>query len=129
MKKTMVALALAALAGVPAVAMQQPAQTKQAGPAMPRTVAGRLTLFEMANYAGDNMEIDQPRTTVHTDWPIRSITVHPGDRWQICARPRFQAPCIVLNRSLSDASVVGIEGQIGSARQAPEMPAAAPAGN
>ena len=91
----------------------------------PRTVAGRLTLYEMKNYSGDTWEIDHPAGTVHTDWPIRSITIHPGDRWEICARPRFR-DCITLDRSLPDASVVGIEGQIGSARQA-VAPAAAPA--
>jgi hypothetical protein len=116
MKKTMVALALAGLAAMPALAAIEQGQTKQV--AMPRTVAGRMTLFEMVNYSGDTVEIDQPRTTVHTDWNIRSLTIHPGDRWEICARPRFR-DCIILDRSVPDASAIGIQGQIGSARLAP----------
>jgi hypothetical protein len=48
------------------------------------------------------------------------VTIHPGDRWQICARARFRDPCIVLDRSVHDASLIGVEGQIGSARPAPE---------
>lgn len=119
MNRMMVGLALAGLAAMPALA-----STDQ-NVATPRTVAGRLTLYEMKNYSGDTWEINQPAGTVHTDWPIRSITVHPGDSWQICARPRFR-DCITLNRSVPDASMIGIEGQIGSARLAP-APAPAPA--
>ena len=116
MNKMMVTLALAGLATMPALAMAEQDQTKQV--AMPRTVQGRLTLYEMRDYSGDSWEIDRQSGTVHTDWPIRSITVHPGDSWQICARPRYR-DCITLNRSLTDASAVGIENQIGSARLAP----------
>ena len=123
MNRMIAGLALAGLAAMPAPALADQGQARQAG--TPRTVAGRLTLFEMQNYSGDSWETDQPRSTVHTDWPIRSITVHPGDRWEICARPRFR-DSIVLDRSLPDASVVGIEGQIGSARPVPN-PAPAPA--
>lgn len=111
MNRMMVGLALAGLAAMPALA------SADQNVAMPRTVAGRLTLYEMKNYSGDTWEIDTPQTTVHTDWPIRSITVHPGDRWEICARPRFR-DCITLDRSVPDASAIGIQGQIGSARQA-----------
>jgi len=116
MNKMMVTLALAGLAAMPALATAEQDQTKQV--AMPRTVQGRLTLYEMRDYSGDSWEIDRQSGTVHTDWPIRSITVHPGDSWQICARPRYR-DCITLNRSLTDASAVGIENQIGSARLAP----------
>jgi hypothetical protein len=123
MNRMMVALALAGVAAIPAPAIAEQAQTNQV--ATPRTVAGRLTLYEMRNFSGDSWDIDQPSGTVRTDWPIRSITLHPGDRWQICARPRFR-DCITLDRSLPDASVIGIDGQIGSARLAPDA-AAAPA--
>ena len=76
----------------------------------------------------EQMVVDEASSTVHTDWNIRSLSVHPGDRWQICARPRFRDPCIILTRNVPDATMIGIEGQIGSARPAPE-PTAAPAGN
>jgi len=122
MKTIFPMLALASLVAAPAVAIQQPA-SRQAAP--PHTNAGELTLYEMTNYNGDAMTIDAPRPTVHTDWNIRAISVHPGDSWQICARARFR-DCITLNRSVNDASMIGIEGQIGSARPSPP-PAAAPA--
>ena len=123
MKLLSSALVATALMSVPALALAQAQATRQA--VLPHTNAGQLTLYEQTNYNGDTWMIDTPSPTVHTDWNIRSITVHPGDSWQICARPRFHDPCIILNQSVNDASLIGIEGQIGSARPAPP-PAAHP---
>ena len=133
MKKIITMAALAALAAVPALATQQPAAkqgvaTQPGG--LPHTVAGELILFENTSYNGDSWTLDSASPTVHTDWNIRSVAMHPGDSWQICARSRFRTPCIILNRSVADATLIGIEGQIGSARPAPAAaPAAATPGN
>jgi hypothetical protein len=126
MNRMMVAVALAATAAMPALAMQQDTARKAAAPTVPapHTVRGELTLYEQTNFNGDNWVVDGPSTSVHTDWDIHSVSIHPGDRWQICARPRFREPCIVLGVSVHDASLIGVEGQIGSARPAPEEAAA-----
>jgi len=123
MKKIYFALAAGAgLAAMPLLA--QPAQ--QGVDARMHSVHGELVLYKDANYNGEQHIVNEASSTVHTDWNIRSLSVHPGDRWQICARPRFHDPCIILSRNVPDATMIGIEGQIGSARPAPE-PAAAPA--
>ncbi|MFL6857386.1 MAG: beta/gamma crystallin-related protein [Allosphingosinicella sp.] len=81
------------------------------------SIAGQMILYEQKDFNGDTVEIDQPRTTLpRFDWNIRSIAIHAGEKWEVCAKPRFR-DCIVLDRSLPDASVVGITGGIGSARQ------------
>ena len=113
---TMVAAAAAMAAAVPAVAMQQ----GQGAPTPPRTLPGELVLYELEGYNGRSYEVDGPNSRTRTDWNVGSLTIHPGDRWQICARPRFRDPCIVLDRSVHDASLIGVEGQIGSIRPAPE---------
>jgi hypothetical protein len=115
MKIPMIGAIATALVAVPALALQTP-----------RTVPGELILYQDTSYNGEEETLRSPRSTVRTDWNIRSIAIHPGERWQICVRPRFRDPCIVLDRSVPDASVIGVEGQIGSARLAP-APAAAPA--
>lgn len=120
MNRTMIAAAGAALLAVPALATGQ-GNNKQSAPVQPpRTVPGEMVLYEATNYNGDNYTVDGRSSTVRTEWNIRSLTIHPGDRWQICARARFRDPCIVLDRSVHDASLIGVEGQIGSARPAPE---------
>ena len=117
MNKRMILIGVAALAAVPAFATQQNSpKAQRPAPTQP----GYLMLFEGLNYGGESYMIDRPRTNVRTSWNIRSVGIHPGDRWQICARSRFRDPCIVLDRSVHDASLIGVEGQIGSARRAPE---------
>ena len=114
--KAAIILSAVALAAIPAMAAQQ-AQPERAP--SPQTRAGELALYQMVNYNGDRWLIESASPRVRTDWNIRSVAIHPGDRWQICARPRFQDPCIVLDRSVHDATLIGVEGQIGSARPAP----------
>jgi hypothetical protein len=116
MRKLIILAALVAVSTASAAFAQPPAG--QQGPAAPSD-PGKLILFEALNYGGDMVEIDNPRTRVRTPWNIRSVAIHPGERWQICAQPRFQAPCIILDRSVNDANLIGVSGQIGSARPAP----------
>ena len=120
MSKMAIVLALAALQGTGA---SQPAGT------VPQTMQGRMILFNQPNYNGEDMEIDGVRRVLRWDYHPRSIAIHPGDRWEICALPRFQE-CITLGRSVPDAELIGIPAgrDIGSIRpaQAP-APGAAPA--
>ena len=90
------------------------------------TVHGELILYKEANFNGETAMIDNARPpSTPIGISVRS-RVFPGDRWQICARPRFRDPCIILTRNVPDATMIGIEGQIGSARLAPETPPATP---
>ncbi len=89
------------------------------------SVHGELILYKETNFNGEQMIVNEANSTVHTEWNIRSLSIHPGDRWQICARPRFRDPCIILTRNVPDATMIGVEGQIGSARPAPDTPPAA----
>ena len=101
------AMLAAMILAAPAVAKEKP----KASPA----IEGELVIYEMTGFNGDYYRIQQDRTTVQTEWPIRSIAMHPNDKWEICARPRYR-DCIQLGQSLPDASAVGITDQIGSAR-------------
>jgi len=116
--KKMIALGLIIMAAVPALAMQSGPTVKQSS-----ARSNELVFYENVNFGGDSYEIDEARARVSTPWNIRSIGIHPGDSWQICAQSRFREPCIVLSRSVHDAAIVGIEGQVGSVRPASEVPA------
>ena len=124
MTKLAIALAAAAIVALPAMAMQTPpaAAPAPSGP-VPQTTPGRMMIFNQTNYNGEDMEIDGPRRILRWDYHPRSLAIHPGDRWEICARPRFQ-DCITLSRSVADAELIGIPAgrDIGSIR-----PAGAPA--
>jgi beta/gamma crystallin len=111
MKKMIVMSALLAAGSAGAQPPSQPQSPAQ---------AGEMILYEQTNYNGDSYPIDRDRPYVKTTWNIRSIAIHPGEKWQICAKPRFQGDCIVLPRSVNDAKLIGVMGQIGSTRRAKE---------
>ncbi|MDB5693769.1 MAG: hypothetical protein JWO81_2832 [Alphaproteobacteria bacterium] len=78
---------------------------------------GDLVLYEQVNYNGDDYTIDRNNTSIHTDWNVRSIAIHAGDKWEICNKPRFQGACLTLTESVPDASTIGVMGQVPSARR------------
>lgn len=104
------ALIASLVAGAPAFAMLKKGVT-------PNTIGGELNLYELKNFNGDDYMINSDRSLVKLDWNVGSIAVHPGDKWQVCAKPRFKEPCMVIDQSVADASVIGIEGGIGSVRE------------
>ena len=107
MRKILTAASVIALLAAPGMAQR---------PERSGARAGEMILHQMTNYNGDYYTIDSDLTSVETQWNIRSISIHEGERWEVCARTRFR-DCIELNQSLPDASAVGINGQIGSARR------------
>ena len=117
MNKIYVALAsVGCVAAMPLFAQQaghDPAQKMH-------SVHGEIVLYQQVNYNGESEVIDYARGTVHTDWPIRSISLHPGDRWQICVNPDFRPPCTTVSRPIANASILGISGPVGSVRIVPD---------
>jgi len=102
-----------ALVAAPGVAKKKKESVRAV--AMP----GEMVLYELRNFQGDRYSVTNDRTSLSTEWNIGSIAMVSGERWQICAKPRFRDPCMVVSQSIPDASTVGIHGQIGSARKAP----------
>jgi len=107
MKGSTICAVAAAFIAMPALAAQ------------PHTVRGEIILYQGIGYEGERSAVEAPSTRVHTDWAVRSVAIHPGDRWLVCARPRFRGACVVLDRSLQDAAPIGFAGRIRSARLAP----------
>jgi hypothetical protein len=105
-------IAALSLAGGAALA----APPAPAAPGGSPAIAGEMILYEQTDYNGESYSVDRDRTSVTTKWNIRSIAIHPGEKWQICAKARYQGDCIVLPRSVNDAKLIGVQGQIGSTR-------------
>jgi hypothetical protein len=103
-----------AAAALTALAVAAPALAKEK--VRTGAAAGELILYQQTDFAGDYYSVDTNRTTIQTDWNIRSIAIKDGEKWQICAKPRFR-DCIDLTQSVTDASAIGVNGQIGSIRK------------
>ena len=109
MKKTIAAaLCAASLASAPGATAKEGISAAK---------SGELILHRDTKYNGETYEIDQDKAIVKTDWDIGSISLFAGEKWEICAKPKFKQPCMVLDRSIPVAKAIGIEGSIGSARK------------
>lgn len=78
--------------------------------------SGKLGLYQGQDFSGREHLVDREGTNVQAGGIIRSISVHPGERWEVCRQPRFQGECAILDRSVPDASLIDAELQVRSAR-------------
>jgi len=118
MKKIILTLALAGLATSPLLA--QPRGRAVPPPPGAHDVAGELVLYGATDFSGQSQRVTGERASLSTPFAIRSLSIHPGDRWQICAHPGFRPPCTTVQRPLANASIIGVTGQIGSIRLLPD---------
>ena len=121
MKKFVLTLALAALATTPLQAQRRAAPP----PPGAHDTAGELVLYGALDFSGQSQRVTGAQASLSTPFAIRSLSIHPGDRWQICANRNFQAPCTTVTRPIGDASIIGVTGQIGSIRLLPDPNTAA----
>lgn len=112
MKTIIFTLALAGLATSPLSAQTRP---RAPVPGAHET-AGELVLYSEANFGGQRQIVRGDSPAVSTPFSIRSISIKPGERWQICANRNFQAPCTTVQRPIADATLIGVTGQVGSIR-------------
>ncbi len=142
MKKLVTAFGFAAALAAPALALQpqpqpqtpaatQPQTQRQTPPTTSRvapTLPNVLIVFERTDYNGQSYQVRDirrnPVVTPNGNWLIRSFSIHPGDRWEICGQSRFR-DCVTLDRSVQDVTLIGLPaGRIGSTRQVTAPPAA-----
>lgn len=120
MKKVILALAIAGLAAAPLLAQPRRAAPPPAGA---HEVEGELVLYAAMNFSGQSQRVTGQRATFNAPFTIRSLSIRPGDRWQICIHPEFRPPCTTVSRPIADASILGISGPVGSIRLVPDSTA------
>jgi len=121
MKTILFTLALAGLATAP---LQAQTRTRAPVPGA-HDRQGELVLYGAASFAGQSQAVTRDSPTVSVPFAIRSLGIKPGDRWQICASPNFQAPCTTVTRPIPDAAIIGVTGRVGSIRLLPDPNATA----
>jgi hypothetical protein len=95
----------AALAAVPAAAKEKRSLDVS---------TGTIVFYDGASYSGRGLDVDSRRTSIDLGFNIKSIAIHQGEKWRICAKPRLREPCLIITESVPDATVLGIYGGIGS---------------
>lgn len=122
MKKTIFAIALAGLAATPLLAQSQRGRFAPAAGA--HAEEGVLILYGTTNFAGQSQRVTGAQGSFSAPFAIRSLSIRPGDRWEICTNANFRPPCTTVSRPIADASILGITGQVGSIRLLPDPNAA-----
>ena len=117
MKKIVLAVAVAGLAATPLLAQPRRAVPPPAGA---HEAEGVLILYGAHDFGGQSQRVTGEQASLSTPFAIRSLSIRPGDRWQICVNPGFRAPCTTVTRPIADASILGITGQVGSVRLLPD---------
>lgn len=92
-----------------------------AGPAAAGALAdiytrpGEMALHELKNFSGESFAVRKADTDINLRWDTGSVSIHPGDVWELCAKPLFKE-CVTVSESVKDAAAIGIVGQVRSAR-------------
>jgi hypothetical protein len=79
------------------------------------TRPGEMTIHEIKNYSGERYVVRKADIEINLRWDTGSVSIHPGDVWELCAKPLFKE-CVTATESIKDAVAIGIVGQIRSAR-------------
>jgi hypothetical protein len=79
------------------------------------TRPGEMTIHELKNFSGESYSVRKADTDINVRWDSGSVSTHPGDVWELCAKPLFKE-CVTVSESVKDAAAIGIVGQIRSAR-------------
>lgn len=83
-----------------------------------RVDKGKIGLFEGNDFDLNSYDAKGARPQIHLEFNVRSIAVFPGERWQVCAKPRYQEPCMTIDKDTQNLSSVAV----GSARPIKDAP-------
>lgn len=76
--------------------------TAVAQDAKPRTDKGKMRLFQGANWSMDEYEVKGARTSIDFEYPVVSIAVYPGEKWEVCNAKVFKGECIVVDKDVTN---------------------------
>lgn len=62
---------------------------------------GEMTFFSNMSYSGARYTVTGPRENVSIPFPIRSVIVAPGERWEICSRTGYR-DCIMISENIAN---------------------------
>jgi hypothetical protein len=113
MNKLIVAALGAALVAGGTVAIAQPQSVKS------RVDKGKIALFEGNNFDLKSYDAKGARPQIELEFNISSIAVYPGEKWEVCAKKRYQAPCMTIDKDTQNLGQVAV----GSARPIKDAPA------
>ncbi|NJS13822.1 MAG: beta/gamma crystallin family protein [Sphingopyxis sp.] len=101
--KYIAAIAAAALLPAALVSAQGAPPTKS------KTEANTLRLFKGQTFGGEMYDVDRARPSLQLEMTVGSIAVHPGEKWEVCDKPRFKGTCNIVDADMANMGTVAIQ--------------------
>jgi hypothetical protein len=76
--------------------------------AKPRVDKGKIALFKGNNFDLDAYDAKGARPQIDLEFNISSIAVYPGERWEVCAKKRYQPPCMTIDKDTQNLGQVAV---------------------
>jgi hypothetical protein len=80
-----------------------------AEPAKSRTDANTLRLYKGQKFTGESYTVDRARPSLQLDMPVGSIAIFPGEKWEVCEKPRFRGSCNIIDADMTDLGAAAIQ--------------------
>jgi Beta/Gamma crystallin len=71
--------------------------------------AGTLRLFKGQNFTGETYTVDSARSALQLEMTVGSMAVFPGEKWEVCDKPRFKGSCNVVDANMANMGTVMIQ--------------------
>lgn len=102
MKKFAVALLAAALPLSLAVA-------QGTAPAKAKSDPKTMRLYKGQNFTGQMYVVEGTRSSLMLEMNVGSIAVYPGEKWEVCDKPRFKGTCTLVEADMNNMGEVAIQ--------------------
>lgn len=99
--KTLAAVILIATFPVALVSAQTPPKAK--------TEQGTMRLFKGQSFTGESYVVESARSSLMLEMTVGSIAVYPGDKWEVCEKPRFKGSCNMVDTDMANLGNVAIQ--------------------
>lgn len=78
-------------------------------PAKAKTEAKTMRLYKGQNFTGQSYEVIGARSALMMEMNIGSIAVFPGEKWEVCDKPRFKGTCTIVESDTSNMGAAAIQ--------------------
>jgi Beta/Gamma crystallin len=75
----------------------------------PKTEKGTMRLFKGQSFTGEAYLVDSARSSLMLEMNVGSIAVYPGEKWEVCDKPRFKGSCNVVDADMANMGTVAIQ--------------------
>jgi hypothetical protein len=81
----------------------------QTTPAKARTDPQTLRLFKGQNFTGESYLVEKARPSLQLEMSVGSMAIHPGEKWEVCDKPRFKGNCNIIDADMNNMGEVAIQ--------------------